>query len=189
MPRDVASANALALESDHDGRYQFEYWALGLVDARPANSRRKGADAGVDGYINFFDGRSGRAKPVIVQVKSGHVERSQIAALNSDRQREKAEVALFVTLQPPTRPMVEEAAGAGVYQSEVYPDRRFPRVQIATIGRPAGRQAAGSAAGARPRGRADIPPGAATATLRRRGGDGTDAVRRRATASRPRNAC
>ena len=133
VPRDTASARALAQESEHDGRYQFEYWALGLVDARPGNNRRRGADAGVDGYINFFDGRSGKAKTVIVQVKSGRVERSQIATLNSDRQREKAEVALFVTLQPPTRPMVEEAAGAGVYQSEVYPDRRFPRVQIATI--------------------------------------------------------
>ena len=48
-PQDVESAKALATDSQHDGRYQFEYWALGLVDARPGNNRRKGADAGVDG--------------------------------------------------------------------------------------------------------------------------------------------
>ena len=35
VPQDVESARALAVESEHDGRYQFEYWALGLVEARP----------------------------------------------------------------------------------------------------------------------------------------------------------
>ena len=133
VPQDVASARALALESEHDGRYQFEYWALGLVDARPANNRRKGADAGVDGYINFFDDDSGQPKKVIVQVKSGHVQRSQIAALNNDRQREKAELALFITLEPPTAPMQREAEEAGIYQPQHFPDHRFPRVQIRTV--------------------------------------------------------
>ncbi len=77
QPTDTASASALA---DQD-RYQFEWWALGLVDARPANDRRRGADAGVDGYINFFDDNSGRPKRIIVQVKSGHVNRGMIATL------------------------------------------------------------------------------------------------------------
>ena len=53
---------ALAVESEHDGRYQFEYWALGLVDARPANKGRRGADFGIDGYINFFDDNSGQGE-------------------------------------------------------------------------------------------------------------------------------
>ncbi len=50
-PKDLESAKALAEEN----RYQFEWWALGLVDARPAQDKRKGADRGIDGYINFFD--------------------------------------------------------------------------------------------------------------------------------------
>ena len=133
VPQDVASARALALESEHDGRHQFEYWALGLVDARPTHERRGGADAGVDGRINFFDDASGHPKKAIVQVKSGHVQRSQISALNNDRQREEAALALFVTLEPPTRPMLQEAAAAGVYEPAHFPDRRFPRVQITTI--------------------------------------------------------
>ena len=119
--------------ASHDGRYQFEYWALGLVDARPGNNRRKGADAGVDGYINFFDDDSGKAKTVLVQVKSGHVQRNIIATLKGDMEREKAELGLLVTLGAADRPMEQEAASAGVYVPERFPDRQYPRVQIATI--------------------------------------------------------
>ena len=88
QPQDVASALALATDSENSGRYQFEWWALGLVDARPAQDRKKGADSGVDGYINFFDDNSGKAKRIIVQVKSGHVTRNQIATLKGDMDRE-----------------------------------------------------------------------------------------------------
>lgn len=128
-PKDLAGAVALAREN----RYQFEWWALGLVDARPAGDKRKGADSGVDGYINFFDDNSGKAKRIVVQVKSGHVERGQIATLNSDREREKAEIGLFVTLERPTSPMAKEAVSAGFYEPEHFPGHRFPRLQILTI--------------------------------------------------------
>ena len=133
VPRDVASARALAIESEHDGRYQFEWWALGLVEARPAQERRKVPDAGVDGYINFFDDNSGRPKRIIVQVKSGQVNRSQIATLKSDLEREKAQIALFITLNPPTGPMEQEALAAGFYEPAHFPGQQFPRVQLLTI--------------------------------------------------------
>ena len=128
-PKDLPSAESLAL---HD-RYQFEWWALGLVDARPARDRKKGADAGIDGYINFFDDNSGKPKRIVVQVKSGGVQRNQVATLKSDMEREKADLALFVTLKPPTRPMEQEALEAGFYAPEAFPDHQFPRVQILTI--------------------------------------------------------
>ena len=133
VPQDLESARALAVESEHDGRYQFEYWALGLVEARPSNRGRKGADSGIDGYINFFDDNSGRPKRVVVQVKSGGVRRDQIATLKGDMEREGAEIGLFVTLNPPTRPMVQEAAASGLYAPEHFPEHRYPRVQILTI--------------------------------------------------------
>ena len=132
VPQDVESARALAVESEHDGRYQFEYWALGLVDARPANKGR-GADSGIDGYINFFDDNSGQAKRIIVQVKSGNVRRDMIATLKGDMARENAEIGLFITLNQPTRPMIQEATSAGIYTPEHYPDHHYPRVQILTI--------------------------------------------------------
>ena len=133
QPQDVASAQALATDSENSGRYQFEWWALGLVDARPAQDRKKGADSGIDGYINFFDDNSGKAKRIVVQVKSGNVSRNQIATLNSDREREKAEIGLFITLRPPTGPMESEAAAAGFYSPEAFPDSHYPRIQILTI--------------------------------------------------------
>ena len=133
VPQDTASAQALAVESEHDGRYQFEWWALGLMDARPAQDRKKGADSGVDGYINFFDDNSGKPKRIIVQVKSGHVTRNQIATLKGDMEREKAEIGLFVTLAPPTGPMQQDAISAGFYEPEHFPGQKFPRVQILTV--------------------------------------------------------
>jgi site-specific DNA-methyltransferase (adenine-specific) len=128
-PKDVASAEALAQQD----RYQFEWWAIGLVDARPAHDRRKGADSGVDGYINFFDDNSGKAKKIIVQVKSGHVSSSQIRDLKGVLEREKAAIGAFITLRKPTRDMIKEAASAGFYEATHYAGREYPRLQIVTI--------------------------------------------------------
>ena len=131
LPEDVESARALATESEHDGRYQFEYWALGLIDARPSGKR--GADAGIDGYINFFDDNSGRAKQIIVQVKSGHVNRGMIATLKGDMEREDAAIGVLITLAEPTEPMNQEAIGAGFYEPAGLPGNQYPKVQILTI--------------------------------------------------------
>ena len=128
-PKDVASAEALA----HEDPYKFEWWALGLADARPARDRKKGADTGIDGYLNFFDDNSGKAKTVIVQVKSGHVSVSQVRDLKGTLDREKAPLGVFITLKEPTRPMREEAVAAGFYEPDHFPGLQFPRLQIVTI--------------------------------------------------------
>ena len=128
-PQDVASAGSLAL----DNRYQFEWWALGLVDARPAQDKRKGADSGIDGYIYFFDDDNGKPKRVIVQVKSGNVGVSQIRDLKGVLERENAQIGLFITLNSPTGPMLVEATSAGAYVPDLYPNHEFPRLQILTI--------------------------------------------------------
>jgi len=128
-PKDLQSAVALA-EQD---RFQFEYWTLDKVDARPAQDKKKGADSGVDGYIYFFDDNSGKAKKIIVQVKSGHVNRGQIATLKGDMERENAEIGAFLTLENPTKPMIEEAVSAGFYEPEYLGGKKYPKVQILTI--------------------------------------------------------
>ena len=56
-PADAKGAEALA----EVNRHQFEWWALGLVDAFPAQDKKKGADKGVDGVIYFKDDAGGRA--------------------------------------------------------------------------------------------------------------------------------
>ena len=130
-PKDVESARALAVESEHDGRYQFQWWALGLVEARPVKER--GPDAGIDGFITFFDDESGRAKRIVVQVKSGRVGRADIATLKGDVEREGAAIGLFVTLAEPTEPMQREATAAGFYEPEHFPGQLYPRIQLLTI--------------------------------------------------------
>ncbi len=127
VPRDIESAEALARQD----RYQFEWWALGLVDARPAD-KKKGADAGVDGYINFFDDDSGKAKRIVVQVKSGNVTVSQVRDLKGVIARDKAQMGIFITLKPPTRPMRQEATASGFYAHGHFRNQ-FPGVQILTI--------------------------------------------------------
>ena len=125
-PVDEAGAEALA-EQD---RYEFQYWALGKIGAQPLNDK-KGADKGVDGIITFMDNK--KSKRIIVQVKSGGVKRNDIATLHSDMQREKAEMAVFLTLKPSTKPMRDEAVSARYYTPEQSPGDKYRRIQILTI--------------------------------------------------------
>jgi DNA modification methylase len=127
-PTDVQGAEALKEISPH----QFEWWAVDLVDARPAKDHKKGADTGIDGYINFFDDKSGQAKQVIVQVKSGYVGVNHVRDLKGVLEREKAPIGALITLHEPTKPMLTEAASAGFYEPKDFPGR-YPRLQILTV--------------------------------------------------------
>jgi adenine specific DNA methylase Mod len=129
-PKDVASAEALA-ESGLEGRYQFQWWAVGLVGGRPAQDKKKGKDTGIDGFIYFFDDNSGVAKKIIIQVKSGNVKSGDIRDLKGVLEREKAQIGAFITLRPATKDMTKEAVSAGFYESQHF--GRFPKVQILTI--------------------------------------------------------
>jgi DNA modification methylase len=62
-PEDLNGAIALAQQD----RYQFQYWACGKIGARPAGEKKKGADSGIDGVIQFIDNPYGNASRVIVQ--------------------------------------------------------------------------------------------------------------------------
>jgi len=127
-PADAKSAAALA----EVNRHQFEWWALGLVDAAPAQDKKKGADKGVDGVLYFQEKDDGPYHKLIVQVKSGHVGAKEVRELEGTRRQEKAEIAALLTLKRPTRPM-KEAAPADYYVSALFPDLSFPRLQILTI--------------------------------------------------------
>lgn len=129
-PKDLSSAGALA-EQD---RYQFQWWALSLIDARPAQDKKKGADTGIDGYINFFDDNSEKAKKIIVQVKSGKPQVKEIRDFIHVVDRERAVIGVFITLEPPTKPMKDEALAEGYYAPEhLAKEHTVPRIQIITI--------------------------------------------------------
>jgi len=125
-PVDLASARALARQD----RYQFQWWALGLIKARPLGAKKKGADKGIDGVIQFIDDPSGKPKRMVVQVKSGHVAVNAIRELKAVAAHEA--LGTFVTLEPPTGPMQTEAVSAGFYHSPGW-NKDYPKIQILTI--------------------------------------------------------
>jgi site-specific DNA-methyltransferase (adenine-specific) len=133
-PKDIGAARQLATED----RYQFQWWALSLIRARPLGGQegsregKKGSDRGIDGVIAFIDDNTGKAKRVLVQVKSGHVNSSHTRDLKGTLQREQAAIGVFITLEEPTRDMVTEAVSAGFYYSPSW-NQNYPRIQILTI--------------------------------------------------------
>lgn len=133
-PEDPGAARQLAA----DDRYQFQWWALSLVRAKPlggeAGSKqgKKGSDRGIDGVINFVDDASGKLKRVLVQVKSGHVKSADVRDLRGTVEREDAAVGVFITLEAPTREMQTEAVTAGYYHSPTW-GRNYPKIQLLTI--------------------------------------------------------
>jgi site-specific DNA-methyltransferase (adenine-specific) len=131
-PEDLQSAQQLA----HDDRYQFQWWALSLIKARPvggdAREGKKGRDTGIDGVISFIDDSSGKAKRALVQVKSGKVKSGDVRDLRGVVEREEAAIGIFITLEKATRDMETEAASSGFYHSPGW-ERDYPRLQILTI--------------------------------------------------------
>ena len=130
-PTTLQDARRLAL----DDRYQFQFWALSLVQAQPLNNeRKKGADRGIDGVLSFVDGsgRRQRRRRILVQVKSGGVSSRDIRDLRGTVEREDAALGVFITLESPTGPMEREAVSAGFFEPESW-SGRHPRLQILTI--------------------------------------------------------
>jgi site-specific DNA-methyltransferase (adenine-specific) len=127
-PKDLASAQDLAQRD----KYQFQWWAVSMVDALPFGGKKKGADGGIDGIIYFKpDGR--RTEKALVSVKGGNnVSVTMIRDLHSAMEREKAPIGVFISAVPPTRPMETEAAAVGRFESEAT-GRTYPRLQIITL--------------------------------------------------------
>jgi site-specific DNA-methyltransferase (adenine-specific) len=132
IPKDIESARALANKRDDRLRKEFEKWAvLTYSDNRAAINTKKGADEGIDGVAYFF-AEIDHPEKIVFQVKSGKVGRGDIAKLNHDRQREGAQVGVFITLEEPTRDMIKEARNIGQYNHEQF-QRKFDIIEIVTI--------------------------------------------------------
>jgi site-specific DNA-methyltransferase (adenine-specific) len=114
----------------HDDPYQFQWWALGLVGARP-HDEKKGADKGIDGRLFFHDeGVKGKTKQVIISVKAGKTGPAHVRDLSGVLIREKADIGVLITLQEPTKEMRKEAASGAFYSS---PWGKHPRLQLLTV--------------------------------------------------------
>jgi site-specific DNA-methyltransferase (adenine-specific) len=126
-PKDLDSARDLAARD----KYQFQWWSVSLVEAQPFGGKKKGADGGIDGLKFFHDVDKAGARKIVVSVKGGALKADDVRALNHVREREKAEIALLVSLNEPTKGMTGDAAAAGFYVSAN--GRKYPRVQLLTV--------------------------------------------------------
>jgi len=129
VPQDISGARDMAKRGRKDSNYYFEFekWALSLINAQPGNMGKKGADRGIDGNIYF--GKTARA---VVSVKAGeNIGVAMIRDLRGVIEREGAEIGIFLTLTPPKKTMITEAAAAGQFEMEGF--HAVPRIQIVTI--------------------------------------------------------
>jgi site-specific DNA-methyltransferase (adenine-specific) len=126
-PVSVPDAAALAASEP----YQFQWWALGLVGARPVE-QKKGADKGIDGKIVFQSGEAGKFDSVILSVKAGHVTAIHVRDLRAVVDREKAAIGVLISMEKFTKPMQTEAVTAGHYESELW-NKKYPKIQLITV--------------------------------------------------------
>ncbi len=125
-PKDMDGASELAARD----KYQFQWWAVSLVNAVPFGGKKKGADGGIDGHI-YFKPNHRTTEKAIVSVKGGkNVSVAMIRDLGHVIERERAKIGVFITLAPPTKEMVKEALKAGYYETGF---GKHPKIQIVTI--------------------------------------------------------
>jgi adenine specific DNA methylase Mod len=132
IPKDMKSAEALALKKDDRTRKEFEKWAvLTYSNNRATINQKKGADKGIDG-IAYFTGDKDEPEKIIIQVKSGNVKSGDIRDLQGTVTLEGAELGVFITLKPPTKDMIKTAKEAGIYKSR-YMSQPVDKIQIVTV--------------------------------------------------------
>ncbi len=127
-PESLPDTQALAGQD----KYQFQWWALDMVQAAPMlEDRKKGADKGIDGTISFHDEYGAVTKKVIISVKGGQLKATDVRDLRGVIDRENAQIGVLLSLDEPTQKMRTEAATTGFYNS---PDdgTRHPRLQLIT---------------------------------------------------------
>jgi DNA modification methylase len=126
-PVSVPDAAALAASDP----YQFQWWALGLVGARPVEGK-KGADKGIDGKIVYQGEEAGKFETVILSVKAGHVTANHVRDLRGVVEREKAAIGVLISMEDSTGPMQSEAVTAGFHESRMW-NRRYAKIQLMTV--------------------------------------------------------
>jgi DNA modification methylase len=132
IPKDIESAKALANKADDRTRKEFEKWAiLTYTNNRAVINVKKGSDKGVDGTV-YFQGDKGEAEKVIFQVKSGKVKSGDIRDLLGTMTLENASIAIFITLENPTKDMLKTAKSAGFYQNKLM-THSCDKIQIVTV--------------------------------------------------------
>jgi DNA methylase/NACHT-associated inactive restriction endonuclease len=125
-PTTLPDAAALAKSEP----YQFQWWALGMVGARPIEEK-KGADRGIDGRLYFHDQPKGKTKQIVFSVKAGKLHATYVRDLVGVISREKAEIGVLISFDDFTKAMRTEAAESGYYSSPN--GKKYRRIQLLTV--------------------------------------------------------
>jgi hypothetical protein len=132
IPKDIASARALAHKKDDRVRKEFEKWAILTYSNNRATINYKiGADHCIDGTAYFRVSHTENEK-IVFQAKSGHVGEKDIRDLLGAIAQERASLGIFITLQEPTSSMRKAAHAAGTYHHDLM-QRDYEKIQIVTI--------------------------------------------------------
>lgn len=107
--------------------FQFQHWLVERVGGFPMH--KKVADRGIDGRLYFERGKEPLGE-VILSVKGGKLRPTDVRDLRGVLEREGAQMAGFLSLQPPSKAMRVEAAEAGMF---VYNGINYPRLQLLTV--------------------------------------------------------
>jgi site-specific DNA-methyltransferase (adenine-specific) len=125
-PMDAEAARDFFNRND-PSKKEFEIWAAGRLGFIP--QARKGADGGMDGVRWFGVNEEYRA---VVSVKGGaKVGVEMVRSLDAVVTAQGAQIGVLLTLETPTKPMLDWAAQAGL--CEVPGFAPVSRLQIVTI--------------------------------------------------------
>ncbi|MCL2109812.1 MAG: restriction endonuclease [Oscillospiraceae bacterium] len=131
IPSDMESARALANKQDDRLRKEFEKWAIITYSNNKAMlNDKKGKDRGIDGYLRILQSKD-QSRDILFSVKSGKVGTAMLRDLRGVVEREGAAAAIFITLYPPTKDMLKEAASAGTYVNEFM--QSIEKIKIVTV--------------------------------------------------------
>lgn len=128
IPSDLASAQALF----HRSPFDFERWAVSLINAEP-NQKQVG-DRGIDGVARFPVDTRGKLGKVLVSVKGGKTiaptfVRDLAGTVDATPD---AHMGVLITMSEPTRGIKDAIDHGGIYKVP-YSEQTFPKLQHITI--------------------------------------------------------
>jgi len=126
IPEDKISAEKLWEQNP----FAFQDWWITEFNVFSTTFGTKGADKGIDGLGMYL--LPGVEQPIkaAFQVKGGKVQSKDIDALWGAMNKHKCELGVFLSLQAPTKPMLETVANSGYYSAAGF---NYPRLQILTL--------------------------------------------------------
>ena len=125
-PKDIASAKELAAATK-GGRFKFEEWIVEFILGGVLNETKN--KTGFDGYMTFVDHQKTK-NLVLIEVKSGGANVTQLNHFIQTTKKQKADMGLFVCFaQQITRGMLEAAKSQG-YWKQIAP---YDKIQVVAV--------------------------------------------------------